>query len=516
MLNNRRLCAYAAVLLLLAGGCATPNRDAYVPAVASPPKEPLNREARVARAKALEFPTEYVAPPGDPMSQHAAALARVVCAGVFITGLDADFIVANAGFFPPFDVRKDLGKPVVNAAKRTVDVATPRGVVRSAQFVGARQGCVVAAESGAPLHFVPKEPATSLTATSSSPWPAGEARPQESLPAQIDAAKLKQAVDSAFEPAGAMTSAYVVTWRGKIIAERYAPGIAPQTPLESTAMGKTVLAILMGTLVADGTYDLWQPAPIAEWQQPEDPRRDIRIADLLRLSSGLRFRGRADPESHPAEDYLDESYVYTADVDVARYVVTRPPQWPAGTVGRYHDSDAVVITHLIRRAAEARGQDFYSYAQRALFDKVGMQTLTLEPDTFGTPLASVYTLGSARDWARLGNLLLQDGRWNGEALVPESYVRFMRTSAPAWAADGRPRYGGFVWLNRTNDWPGPEDSYALFGAGGQATWIFPTHDLVVVRMGFVKGGDESPDPLKLILEAVPQSRPVGAPYLAKP
>ena len=518
MPNNRWLCSNATVLVMLAlaGGCATPTRDAYVPAVASPPKEALSREARVARAKALELPTEYVAPPGDPMSHHAAALARVVCAGVFISGLDADFVVANAGDIPPFDVRKYLGKPVVHAAQKTVDVATPKGVVRSAQFVGARQGCVVAAESGAPLHFAPKEPTTSLTTSASSPWPAGEVLPQESLPAQIDAAKLKQAVDTAFEPAGAMTSAYVVTWRGKIIAERYAPGITPQTPLESWSMGKTVLAILMGMLVADGTYDLWQPAPIAEWQQAGDPRRDIRIADLLRMSGGLRFRSSLDAESYPAGDYIDQPYVLTADADVARYVTTRPPQWPAGTVGRYRNSDAVVINYLIRRAAEARGQDFYSYAQRALFDKVGMRTLTLEPDTFGMPLAFGYVLGSARDWARLGNLLLQDGRWNGEALLPEAYVRFMRTAAPAWAADGRPWYGGFVWLNRANSWPGPEDSYALFGSGGQATWIFPTHDLVVVRMGFAKGGDESPDPLKLILEAVPQSRPAEAPYPAKP
>lgn len=517
MPNNRWLRAYATILLLLAlaGGCATPNRDAYVPAVASPPKEPLNRDARVARAKALEFPTEYVAPPGDPMSHHAAALARVVCAAVFISGLDADFVVANGGAIPPFDVRKDLGKPVVDATKKTVDVATPKGVVRRAQFVGARQGCVVAAESGAPLQFVPKEPATSLIATTSSPWPAGEVLPQESLPAQIDAAKLKQAVDTAFEPAGAMTSAYVVTWRGKIIAERYAPGITPQTPLESWAMGKTVLAILMGMLVADGTYDLWQPVPIAEWQQPGDLRRDIRIADLLRMSGGLRFRGFMDAESYPAGDYIDDFYVNNADVDVAKYVLTRPPQWPAGTVGRYRGSDTVVITYLIRRAAEVRGEDFYSYAQRALFDKVGTRTLTLEPDTFGTPLAG-WVLGSARDWARLGNLLLREGRWNGEALLPESYVRFMRTTAPAWAADGRPWYGGLVWLNRANSWPGPEDSYALFGSGGQATWIFPTHDLVVVRMGHAKGGDESTDPLKLILEAVPQSRPVEAPYPAKP
>ena len=110
MPNDRWLCAFATVLLLLAlvGGCATPNREAYVPAVASPAKEPLSREARVARAKALEFPTEYVAPPGDPMSYHAAALARVVCAGVFISGLDPDFVVANAGVVPPFDCRHRL------------------------------------------------------------------------------------------------------------------------------------------------------------------------------------------------------------------------------------------------------------------------------------------------------------------------------------------------------------------------------------------------------------------------
>lgn len=84
---------------------------------------------------------------------------------------------------------------------------------------------------------------------------------------------------------------------------------------------------------------------------------------------------------------------------------------------------------------------------------------------------------------------------------------------------GRPRYGGFVWLNRAYDWPGQEDSYALSGTGGQSTVIFPRHDLVVVRMGYVKGekvGDESTDrTLKLILEAVPQSRPGEAPYPAK-
>jgi CubicO group peptidase (beta-lactamase class C family) len=343
----------------------------------------------------------------------------------------------------------------------------------------------------------------------------GDALPKDLVPPQIDATKLKQAVDAAFEPAEAMTTAFVVTWRGQLIAERYAPGVTAQTPLESWSMGKTVLAVLMGMLVQDGTYDLWARAPISEWDRAGDPRSDIRIADLLRMSSGLRFRGALDPEPYPPGLYLDNFYAYTADVDVFKYTLSRPQQWPAGTIGRYRNSDPIVVADLIGRASSKHGQDLYSFAQSRLFDKIGMRTLVFEPDTFGNPLAFGYSLGSARDWARLGILLLQDGRWNGEQLVPEAYLRFMRTAAPAWEADGRPWYGGFVWLNRGELWPGPKDSYALVGSGGQSTIVYPTHDLVIVRMGHVRGEDagvQSADKaVTLLLEAVPQSRPLEPP-----
>ena len=67
---------------------------AGVPAVPSATNETLR-----ARAKALELPSAYVPPPGDPLSHHAAGLAKVVCSAVFISGFDSDFAVENLGYF---------------------------------------------------------------------------------------------------------------------------------------------------------------------------------------------------------------------------------------------------------------------------------------------------------------------------------------------------------------------------------------------------------------------------------
>src|SRR4029079_3730811 len=123
-----------------------------------------------------------------------------------------------------------------------------------------------------------------LPDASTQPWPMGDVIKKQSLPPKINADKLKAAVDAAFEPAEGMTAAYVVTWKGRIIAERYREGISPTTPLESWSMGKSLIATLMGILVKQGVYDLWQPAPIPEWQGKDDPRARIRIADIMHMS----------------------------------------------------------------------------------------------------------------------------------------------------------------------------------------------------------------------------------------
>jgi CubicO group peptidase (beta-lactamase class C family) len=182
-------------------------------------------------------------------------------------------------------------------------------------------------------------------------------------------------------------------------------------------------------------------------------------------------------------------------------------------VGRYRNTDPVLTNYLVRLAVEKRGEEYLSFPQRALFDKLGIRTMVMETDPYGNFLTQGYELASGRDWARLGNLYLQDGVWNGERLLPEGFVKFASTVAPAWQADGRPVYGGFFWINGEGEMPVPKDAYYMSGAGGQTTLIVPSHDLVVVRIGHYKGAgaaDESLNrALARLMEAVPRRRTGG-------
>jgi CubicO group peptidase (beta-lactamase class C family) len=443
--------------------------------------------ALVARAKAYELDTPYVPPPGDPLEHHAAGYAKVMCSAVFITGLDPGFAAENVGYFTgPYAERAKMGKPLIDRDRQTVQITLPNGITRIAKFLGS-QGCVTLPHGKSAVNFTPAAVKSTLPAASAQRWPMGDVLPDEALPAEIDAAKLAQAVDAAFEPAEAMTAAFVVTWRGKLIAERYGEGVNAQTPLEGWSMGKSLTAALFGILVRQGVYSLSQPAPIPEWQGAGDPRQTIRIADLLHMSSGLRIKAPQDPGYDPAGPYPDHIYLYTGCVNAFAYAAARPLQWPPNTIGRYRNTDPVLINYLIRLAVEKRGEEYLSFPQRALFDKLGIRTMVLETDPFGNFLAQGYELGSGRDWARLGNLFLQDGVWNGERLLPEGYVKFVSTVAPAWAADKRPVYGGFFWINGDGAFPVPADAYYMAGAGGQFTLIIPSHDLVVVRLGHYRG-----------------------------
>src|SRR4029077_7971436 len=139
------------------------------------------------------------------------------------------------------------------------------------------------------VNFSPLVVKSTLPDPSTQPWPMGDLLPSQRLPKEIDEAKLRQAVNAAFQPAEGMTAAFVVTWRGQLIAERYGEGISARTPLEGWSMGKSLTATLMGILIRQGVYDLSQPAPIPEWRSPGDPRAKIRIADLMHMSSGLRI-----------------------------------------------------------------------------------------------------------------------------------------------------------------------------------------------------------------------------------
>ncbi len=462
----------------------------------------------IARGKALELETPYEPPPGDALSHHTAGFAKVMCSAVFVTGLDPDFAAENVGYFTaPYEERAKVGKPVVDRAAKEVRITMPDGKARVARYVG-DQGCVTLPEGETALRYTPRKIEKRLPDPRTTAWPMGDALPREPLPPGLDAARLKRAVDAAFEPAASLTAAFVVTWKGRLVAERYGPGITSSTPLESWSMGKSLTATLMGILIRQGVYDLWQGAPIPEWQGPGDPRAAIRIADLLRMSSGIRIRAPLDPDFDPQGPYPDHLYLYTGGVDSFHYAATRPPQWPPNTIGRYRNTDPVLVNYLVRLGVTKRGLDYLSFPQRALFDKLGIGTMVMETDPYGNFLTQGYELASGRDWARLGNLYLQDGVWNGERILPEGYVKFVSTVAPAWAADKRPIYGGFFWINGTGGLPVPKEAYFMSGAGGQTTLVVPSHDLVVVRLGHFKGsgaaGGSFARALALLMESVPR------------
>ena len=108
----------------------------------------------------------------------------------------------------------------------------------------------------------------------------------------------------------------------------------------------------------------------------------------------------------------------------------------------------------------------------------------IEPDPYGNFIMTGYDFGTARNWARLGLLYLQDGIWQGTRILPEGWSKFVSAPAPGW---NRPVYGGLFWINGDGAWNLPKETYLMAGGGGQNVWIDPSHQLVVVRMGQYRG-----------------------------
>lgn len=477
-------------------------------AAESPDEGDAARAALLARAASLELDTDYSPPPGDPLHHHTSGFAKILCSGVFLTGLDPADAAANVGgFTSPFDERANVVDTVVDFDRREVRLTLADGVTRVAKVYGS-QGCVTRPIGEDSVFFVPSIVEPKLPPAATTAWPMGDVLSDEPYPAELDMDLVAQAVETALGPEEALTQAFVVTYKGRIIGEGYGEGTDMHTPLESWSMGKSLTGSLMGVLIQQGVYELWQPAPVPEWQGDGDPRQAIRIGDIMRMSSGIRIRAPQDPDYDPAIGYPDHVYLYTGTANSYEYAATRGQEWEPNTVGRYRNTDPVLTNYLIRLGVEGMGEDYHAFPRRALFDKIGMRDVIMETDPYGNFLTQGYEFLAARDWARLGNLYLQDGVWMGERILPEGYWEYAQTLAPAWLADGRPQYGGaFHWVNGNGSWPVPEEATYFAGAGGQYTIMIPSHDLVVVRLGKYTGsragGRSLREALSMLMEAVP-------------
>ncbi|MEJ7810737.1 MAG: serine hydrolase [Gemmatimonadaceae bacterium] len=443
-------------------------------------------------------------PPNDPDSWRTAGTAKVLCSALFVSGRDqAEAISHVAPYF--LGAKLDsVTKIDVDRARKLVRLTLANRLTREAKYYG-DQGCIIHQPGRDTVFFVPVKVTTTLPPAATLPWPMGDLLPGTPLPADVDTTKLRQAVDAAFATPAGLTAAFVVVHRGRIVAERYANGADRDMQLESWSMGKSITGTLIGLLVRDGALRLEDPAPVPEWHRtPNDPRAKIRVMDLMRMSSGLRF-SRGSPEDLPG--YHDHDLPYTGAIDAFQFSATRPLQFEPNTVGRYRNADPLTLGYIVRETVRRRGEEYLTYPQRALFDRIGIRRQVLETDPYGNFLLTGYDYGTARNWARLGLLYLNDGVWLGTRLLSEGFVKFVSTPAPAWK---QPVYGGMVWVNGDSAWSLPRDAFAFRGAGEQDVFIVPSHELVVVRMGHFPGAGIGARDLKraqaLLMEAIPPAR----------
>lgn len=312
----------------------------------------------------------------------------------------------------------------------------------------------------------------------------------------VDRAALDARIEPLFsDPAQAETRALVIMRYGKPVAERYAPGYSADTPLISWSMEKSVTAVLIGMLVADGRLKLDDPAPIAEWQSPGDPRRNITLRHLLHMASGLDHTEGLDP-AEPGEIYDGDTvrmlFLDGAD-DMARYAESRPMEARAGEKFEYSSATTVILADIIARELtdsknpRVRMEAVRRFAYGRLFEPLRMSSAKIEFDRAGTMIGGSIMHATARDWAKFGEFLRNGGSIGGAQLIPRKWIEFMRTPSPTNAV-----YGGHIWLNARAGADGlpilfpdeaPATTFAALGHLGQYVIVSPEQGLTVVRLG---------------------------------
>src|SRR6266851_5709975 len=402
-------------------------------------------------------------------------VAHTVCAKIFVSGLDPQTVFSEttdrAGIRR---LRWVLGYHLDRAGK-TVDTSVA-GLFGSRAAFHDGFGCVLLHGPDEP--YLLKSDIDALKAPKSPPLLteiASAAVVEPSDPA------LRAALDHAFaEPAAPpfrRTKAVVVVHDGTVIAERYADGVGVDTPLLGFSMTKSVVNALLGILTQQGRISPSLPAPIAEWRGGRDPRREIEVEHLMRMTTGLALdetNSGFDPSSQMV--YLHN--------DMAGFAVNAPLIAPPGTRWHYSSASTQLLARIIRDITGGPEQTL-AFAWRELFNPLGMRNVTLQFDATGTLQGSSSMLASARDWARFGLLYMNDGMSGGRRILHEDWVDF--SAAATLDTD----YAAGFWTNRSDHERAkgrvkmgiPRDAFFAFGDQGQRIVILPSQRMVIVRLG---------------------------------
>ena len=435
---------------------------------------------------------EYI-DPVEVRTNKAGMAAHHICSGMFVVGRDYERIASQVVAqdirrFEIFDWQDDF-EYEVNWGSRTASVWGDDIPRQSAEYNG-DQGCTILPEGFDDVTFEPVVVPRRIPDPSTTMWPMGDMGAyHETMPREVDESKLNYALDWVMGQEEHNTRALVVVYKGKIIGERYASGFSRNTPQISWSQGKSVASALVGAAMESDHLQvgLDDPAPVAAWHKGDDPRREIQMRDLLQMSSGLDFLNWGLGQSQSWTDENEHFRIYFEGRDVYTHAIEQPMDLGHGEQMRYRNSDPLTLSFILKQAAEARGEEWLTYPQRLLFDRIGARNFVLETDAWGNFIITGYDYGSAWDWVRFGLLHLWDGVWPSsrggpsDRILPKGWVDFVRSPSPG---EGGQNYGGLFWLNLGESLPrAPSDTYYAAGFMGQYTAIIPSYDMVIVRLG---------------------------------
>lgn len=420
-----------------------------------------------------------------------AMAAHEICSAVFISGIDGERAFEAT-------VAPQLG-PLAPALRKEIDPVA-RSVTASLGHIATRRavyqepfGCIVD-QGASPL------PAGRII---SSPGRSALAAPTVGAPTEQP---LSEALDLAFKEAAdgprRRTYAAVIVHDGQIVAERYAPGIGVSTPLHGWSMSKSMTNALLGILVRQGRLDMHAPAPAPEWRDGADPRHGITADDLLRMRSGLDIGQSL--ASHWDAPFDAANQIMFATPDMGASAASRPLKATPRTVWRYSDGNTAILGRLIRERVAGGPMQTQIFARRELFDKLGMGPVTLETDATGSPIGATQVYASARDWARLGQLYLDDGMVGDDQVLPSGWVAYSTRLTPGSEDFG---YGAGFWVippSRSHKARMPVGTFMARGARGQYVVVVPSARLVIVKLGDADTPRGDIDQMALVVEAAVQ------------
>lgn len=305
------------------------------------------------------------------------------------------------------------------------------------------------------------------------PFPFGQNNHKDTVFSNIDYTKLNAVVANAFDKKGQKdkrTRSVIVIYKDKIIAEKYTDGFDKNSKILGWSMTKSLTATYFGILQKQGKFDIMKPAPIAEWKN--DERSKITTNDLLHMNSGLEWE----------EDYgkiSDVTKMLFIEEDMTKSQINKPLVGKPNNTWNYSSGTTNLLSGILRKQFKTH-QEYLNFWYSSLFDKIGMHSAIVETDMAGNFVGSSYGWATTRDWAKFGLLYLHKGNWNGEQIFDESWAKYVAT--PTNTSSGQ--YGGQFWLNAGGRFPNaPKDMFYASGYQGQMVAIFPSHDLVIVRMG---------------------------------